>query len=163
MKTSKKILFTAMLLLGAVLYGQALQVRYADRDYAETGSSVENLVDNFLSMTDRRERKEYREPVVYKSYTFTRAELVYEEQYVTENWMASPFDCGVAEDKLNIEDWMTSPFESSLVEAELSLDPWMTVPFGSVAEIDPIIEKWMTLPFEAAEHIEIESWMTAPF
>jgi hypothetical protein len=40
---------------------------------------------------------------------------------------------------------MTSPFESSYAEAELA------------------VENWMTRPFDAADHIEIESWMTAAF
>ena len=79
------------------------------------------------------------------SYTMDLMDVVYEEHYGTEPWMASPFACSMAEADLSVEEWMTRPFGNSVAETKLD------------------IEKWMTIPFEAAEHIAIESWMTTAF
>ncbi len=164
MRTTKITLITALIAMGAILYGQAEQVQFMNTDYAEKSSRFENLVDNFLSMTERTERKGYKEPIVYMSYTVDLVDVVNEEHYSTEPWMASPFACSMAEADLNVEKWMTSPFESSVAEADLNVEEWMTRPFGSsVTEADLAVESWMTIPFEAAEHIAIESWMTVAF
>ncbi|MCK5693753.1 MAG: hypothetical protein KAI08_12910 [Bacteroidales bacterium] len=145
MRTIKITLITALIAMGAILYGQAHQVKFTNASYAEESSRFENLVQNYLCLTDRSERQGYNEPVVFMSYTVDLANVVYEEHYGTE-------------------PWMTTPFESSVAEADLSVEEWMTRPFGSsVEERKPTIEKWMTIPFEAAEHIAIESWMTAAF
>jgi hypothetical protein len=61
-------------------------------------------------------------------------------------------------------DWMSSPFESRYADADLAIENWMTSPFkNTYAEAELILEDWMTSPFDAADHIEIESWMTAAF
>ena len=145
MRTLKINLITALILMGAILYGQTGQFQYINTAYAEEGSRFDNLVNNVLSRIDRMERKGYREPLVYASYTLKQAEVVYEDKLALEAWMAVPFESSVAEDELIVEPWMTAPFQYS--------EP----------ETDPLIENWMTLPFEAAEHIEVESWMTAAF
>lgn len=164
MKTTKITLITALIVLGAILYGQAGQVQFINTGYAEKSSKFENLVNNFLCMTERPERNGYREPVVYLSYTLNQAEVIYEKPYGTEAWMTVPFECGVAEADLPVEKWMSSPFNGSVAAAELSVEEWMTRPFETNG-VDAylFIEKWMTTPFEAAEHIEIESWMTTAF
>ena len=164
MKTTKITFITALIVLGAILYGQAEQVQLMNTAYAEKSSRFENQLNNFLSMTERTERNGYKEPVVYLSYTLNQAEVVYEKPYGTEAWMTAPFECGVAEADLPVEKWMSSPFVGGMAEAELSIEEWMTRPFGTNgADAYLFIEKWMTKPFEAAEHIEIESWMTVAF
>ena len=183
MKTIKITLITALIVLGVILYGQARQVQYINTDYTEKSSKFENLLDKFLHVTDRTARAGYEEPVVFKSYTVNLADLVYEENYNTETWMSSPFECSMAEADLELESWMTTPFESRYADADLELESWMTAPFqskyadvdldievwmtspfkSSNADAELAIEYWMTIPFEAAEHIEIESWMTAAF
>jgi hypothetical protein len=145
MRTTKITLITALIAMGAILYGQSEQLQFMNTGYAEKSSKFENLVHNYLSLTERTERKGYNEPVVYMSYTVDLLAVVYEEHYGIEPWMASPFECCVAEADLSVEEWMTRPFGSSVEESKLT------------------IEKWMTIPFEAAEHIAIESWMTAAF
>jgi hypothetical protein len=145
MKTIKISLITAMIALGAISFGQAYKVQYINANYSEKSSRIENLVRNVLSRTDRTERDGYKEPVVYMSYTIKQADVIYEENYYTEAWMTSPFESRYADVDMAIENWMTSPFKSTYAEAEL------------------ILEDWMTSPFDAADHIEIESWMTAAF
>ena len=145
MRTIKITLITALIAMGAILYGQAQELQYMNANYAEESSRFENMPQNYLCLSERSERNGYNESVVFMSYTVNLADVVYEEQYSTEPWMTTPFESIVAEVDLSIEEWMTTPFESSVVEADLN------------------IEKWMTIPFEAAEHIEIESWMTAAF
>jgi hypothetical protein len=145
MKTTKITLITALIVLGAMLFGQAEKVQYIYADYSEKSSKFENLVNKFLNKTERTERDGYKEPVVYMSYTMHQADVVYEENYGVEAWMASPFESKYADAELVIENWMTSPFESSYADAELA------------------VENWMTRPFIATDHIEIESWMTAAF
>ena len=164
MRTIKITLITALIAMGAILYGQAEQVQFTNASYAEKSSRYENLVQNYLCLTERTERKGYNEPFVYMSYTIKLADVIYEENYGVEAWMTSPFECSVAEADPVLEDWMSSPFESSYADANLAIDNWMTKAFESTyAEADLTIEKWMTSPFEAAEYIEIESWMTAAF
>jgi hypothetical protein len=164
MKTTKITLITALIVLGAMLFGQADKGHYIYVDNTEKSSRFENLVNKFRSKTERTERDGYKEPVVYMSYTMHQPDVVYEENYGAEAWMTSPFECGVAEADLDVEDWMASPFESKYADAELAVENWMTSPFeSSYAEVDLEIEMWMTRPFEAADHIEIESWMTAAF
>jgi hypothetical protein len=47
-------------------------------------------------------------------------------------------------------------------EEAYTTESWMTSPFNcNVSEADLPIESWMTAPFEAAESIEVESWMTS--
>ena len=145
MKTTKITLITALIVLGAMLFGQADKVQYINADYSEKSSKFENLVNRFLNKTERTERDGYKEPVVYMSYTMHQADVVYEENYGAEAWMASPFESKYADAELAIENWMTSPFESSYADAELA------------------VENWMTRPFDTSDHIEIESWMTAAF
>jgi hypothetical protein len=164
MKTIKITLITALISLGAISFGQAYKVQYINANYSEKSSRIENLVRNVLSRTDRTERYGYKEPVVYMSYTIKQADVIYEEQFDTEAWMTSPFECGVAEADLVLEDWMSSPFESRYADADLAIENWMTSPFKSTyAEAELILEDWMTSPFEAGDYIEIESWMTAAF
>ena len=145
MRTTKITLITALIAMGAILYGQAEQVEFMNANYVEESSRFENLVHNYLCLTERSERNGYNEPVIYMSYKVDLVDVVYEEYYSTEPWMTTPFESSVAEADLNVEEWMTRPFGNSVEESKLT------------------IEKWMTLPFEAAEHIEIESWMTAAF
>jgi hypothetical protein len=98
------------------------------------------------------------------SNTIKQADIIYEENYYTEEWMSSPFESRYADVDLSIENWMTSPFESTYAEAELILEDWMSSPFESTyAEAELFVEDWMSSPFDAADHIEIESWMTAAF
>lgn len=150
MKTIKITLITAMMALGAIIFGQVQKVQYISADYSEKSSRFENLVRNVLSRTEKPEREAYREPVV--------------EQYDAEAWMALPFECSVAESDLVLEDWMSSPFESRYADVDLAIESWMTRPFESTfADAELIIEDWMTRPFGADDHIEVESWMTAVF
>lgn len=135
MRTIKITLITALIALGAFLYGQAQQDQYMNVSYAEESSRFENLPQNYLCLSDWSERKIYSEPVVLMSY----------KQHSTETWMTTPFESSIDEADLSVEEWMTTPFDSNVAEADLN------------------IEKWMTAPFEAAEHIEIESWMTEAF
>jgi len=145
MRTTKITLITALIAMGAILYGQAEQVEFRNANYVEKSSRFENLVHNYLCLTERSERNGYNEPVVYMSYKVDLVDVVFEEY------------CGT-------EPWMTTPFESSVAEADLSVEEWMTRPFGSSVEKSKLtIEKWMTIPFEAAEYIAIESWMTTAF
>ena len=145
MRTTKITLITALIAMGAILYGQAEQVEFRNANYVEKSSRFENLVHNYLCLTERSERNGYNEQVVFMSYTVNPADVVYNEHYGTEPWMTAPFESSVAEVDLSVEKWMTRPFASSVEERKLT------------------IEKWMTIPFEAAEHIAIESWMTAAF
>jgi len=167
MRTIKITLITFMMTLGVILFGQADKVEYISANYTENSSRFENLVHNILSRTDRTERKGYKEPVVYMSYTFKEADIVYEEKGDAEAWMSSPFESRYADADLAIENWMTSPFESSYAEADLNIEGWMTSPFESTyAEANLNIESWMTSPFEssyAEADLKIESWMTAAF
>ena len=145
MRTIKITLITALIAMGAISYGQAEKVPFMNASYVEKSSRFENLVHNYLCLTERSERNGYNEPVIYMSYKVDLVDVVYEEYY-------------------DIEPWMTAPFESSAAEADLSVEEWMTRPFGSSVEKSKLnIEKWMTIPFEAAEYIAIESWMTAAF
>jgi hypothetical protein len=145
MRTTKITLITALITMGAILYGQAEQVEFMNANYVEKSSRFENLVHNYLCLTERSERNGYNEQVVFMSYTVNPADVVYDEHYGTEPWMTTPFESSVAEVDLSVEKWMTRPFASSVEERKLTL------------------EKWMTIPFEATEHIAIESWMTAAF
>jgi hypothetical protein len=164
MKTIKITLITALISLGAISFGQAYKVQYLASNYTEQGSKFENLHRNFPGSIERTKRDGYKEPVVYMSYTIKQADVIYEEQFDTEAWMTSPFECGVAEADLVLEDWMSSPFESRYADADLAIENWMTSPFKSTyAEAELILEDWMTSPFEAGDYIEIESWMTAAF
>jgi len=167
MKTIKITLITSMMALGAILLGQADKIEYLSANYTENSSRFENLVSNVLSRTERTERDGYKEPVVYMSYTIKHADIVYEENYGSEAWMSSPFECGVAETDPVLEDWMSSPFESRYADANLAIESWMTSPFESTyAEAELSIESWMTSPFEstyAEAELSIESWMTAAF
>jgi hypothetical protein len=164
MKTTKITLITALIVLGAMLFGQADKGHFLYVDNTEKSSKFENLVNKFLSKTERTERDGYKEPVVYMSYTMHQADVVYEENYGAEAWMTSPFECGVAEADLNVEDWMASPFESKYADADLLIENWMTSPFeSSYADAELAVENWMTSPFNSTDHIEIESWMTAAF
>ena len=164
MKTTKITLITALIILGAMLFGQTDKVQYIYADNSEKSSRFENLANNFLSKTERTERDGYKEPVVYMSYTMHQADVVYEENYGAEAWMTSPFEWGVAEADLDVEDWMASPFESKYADTDLVVENWMTSPFeSSYAEAELVVENWMTSPFHATDHIEIESWMTAAF
>ncbi len=164
MKTTKITLITALIVLGAILFGQTDKVQYINADYSEKSSKFENLVNKFLNKTERTERDGYKEPVVYMSYTMHQADVVYEENYGAEAWMTSPFECGVAEDDLDVEAWMASPFESKYADADLVIENWMTSPFeSSYADAELAVENWMTSPFNSTDHIEIESWMTAAF
>jgi hypothetical protein len=164
MKTIKITLITALISLGAISFGQAYKVQYINAAYSEKSSRFDNLVRNVLNRADGTERDGYKEPVVYMSYTIKQADVIYEEQFDIEAWMTSPFECGVAEADLVLEDWMSSPFESRYADADLAIENWMTSPFKSTyAEAELILEDWMTSPFDAADHIEIESWMTAAF
>ncbi len=164
MKTIKITLITAMIALGAILFGQADMDQYINADYSEKNSRFENMVRNVLSRTERTERAGYKEPVVYMSNTIKQADVIYEENYDTEAWMTSPFECSVADADLVLEDWMSSPFESRYADVDLAIENWMTSPFESTyAEAELILEDWMTSPFDAADHIKIETWMTAAF
>ncbi len=164
MRTIKITLITALIALSAISFGQAYKVQYINADYSEKSSRFDNLLRNVKSMTEGTERVGYKEPVVLMSYTIKQADVVYEEQFDAEAWMASPFDCGVAGADLVLEDWMSSPFESRYADVDMAIENWMTSPFESnYAEADLIIEDWMTSPFEAADYIKIESWMTAAF
>jgi hypothetical protein len=145
MRTTKITLITALIAMGAILYGQAEQVEFRNASYLEKSSRFENLVDNYLCLTERSERNGYNEPEIYMSYKVDLVDVVYEEYYGTEPWMTTPFESSVAEAELSVEEWMTRPFGSSVTEADLP------------------VESWMTIPFEAAEHIAIESWMTVAF
>ena len=145
MRTIKITLITALIAMGAILYGQAQELQYMNANYAEESSRFENLAQNYLCLSERSERNGYNEQVVFMSYTVNPADVVYDEHYGTEPWMTTPFESSVAEADLSVEKWMTRPFASSVEERKLT------------------IEKWMTIPFEAAEHIAIESWMTAAF
>jgi len=145
MRTIKITLITALIAMGAILYGQAEQVPFMNASYVEKSSRFENLVHNYLCLTERSERNGYNEPVVFMSYTVNLADVVYDEHYGTEPWMTTPLESSVAEADFSVEEWMTRPFGSSVEKSNLT------------------IEKWMTIPFEAAEHIAIESWMTAAF
>jgi hypothetical protein len=145
MRTIKITLITALIAMGAILYGQAEQVEFMNANYVEKSSRFENLVHNYLCLTEMSERNGYNEQVVFMSYTVNPADVVYDEHYGTEPWMTTPFESSVAEVDLSVEKWMTRPFASSVEERKLTL------------------EKWMTIPFEATEHIAIESWMTAAF
>ena len=145
MRTIKITLITALIAMGAILYGQAEQVPFMNASYVEKSSRFENLVDNYLCLTEGIERNGYNEPVVLMSYKVDLVDVVYEEYYGTEPWMTTPFESSVAEADLSVEEWMTRPFGSSVEKSKLT------------------IEKWMTIPFEAAEYIAIESWMTAAF
>jgi hypothetical protein len=145
MRTTKITLITALIAMGAILYGQAEQVEFRNANYVEKSSRFENLVQNYLCLTERSERNGYNEPVIYMSYKVDLVDVVYEEYYSTEPWMTTPFESSVAEADLSVEEWMTRPFGSSVEKSKLT------------------IEKWMTIPFEAAEYIAIESWMTAAF
>ena len=145
MKTIKITLITALIALGATLFGQTEHVQYINTGYAEKSNRFEILAHNYLDLPERTERKGYNEPLVYMSYTVNHVDVFYEEHYSTEPWMASPFECSTAEADLSVEEWMTRPFGNSVAETKLD------------------IEKWMTIPFEAAEHIAIESWMTTAF
>ena len=97
METTKLFLITALIVLGAILYGQAEQVKFINTGYTEKSSRFENLVNNFLSMTDRTERRGYEEPLVYMSYTIMQADVTYEENYGAEASMTAPFECGMVE------------------------------------------------------------------
>jgi hypothetical protein len=145
MRTIKITLITALIAMGAILYGQAEQVPFMNASNVEKSSRFENLVHNYLCLTERSERNGYNEPVVFMSYKVDLMDVVYEEYYGTEPWMTTPFESSVAEADLSVEEWMTRPFGSSVEKSKLT------------------IEKWMTIPFEAAEYIAIESWMTAAF
>jgi len=145
MRTIKITLITALIAMGAILYGQAEQVEFRNANYVEKSSRFENLVQNYLCLTERSERNGYNEPVIYMSYKVDLVDVVYEEYYSTEPWMTTPFESSVAEADLSVEEWMTRPFGSSVEKSKLT------------------IEKWMTIPFEAAEYIAIESWMTVAF
>jgi len=164
MKTIKITLITALIALGQILYGQPLKVHYMASNYTEQGSRFETLHRIFPGNIERNERKGYKEPVVFRSYSIKFADVIYEENHGAEAWMASPFECNFAETDPVLENWMDSPFESRYADADLSIENWMTSPFESTyAEAELQIEDWMTGPFEAADHIEIESWMTATF
>ena len=164
MRTIKITLITALIAMGAILYGQAEQVEFRNANYVEKSSRFENLVHNYLCLTERSERNGYNEQVVFMSYTVNPADVVYDEHYGTEPWMTTPFESSVTEADLVLEDWMSSPFESRYADANLAIEEWMISPFESTyAEAELSIEDWMTSPFEAAEHIEIESWMTEAF
>ena len=129
MKTTKITFITALIVLGAMLFGQADKVQYINADYSEKSSKFENLVNKFLNKSERTERDGYKEPVVYMSYTMHQADVVYEENYGAEAWMTSPFESSYADAELAIENWMTSPFESSYADAELAIESWMTAAF----------------------------------
>lgn len=164
MKSTKITLITALIVLGAVLFGQTDKVQYIYADNSEKSSRFENLVNNFRNKTERTERDGYKEPVVYMTYTMHQPDVVYEENYGAEAWMNSPFECGVAEAELDVEHWMASPFESKYADADMAIENWMTSPFdSSYADAELAVENWMTRPFDATDHIEIESWMTAAF
>ena len=126
MKTTKITLITALIALGAILFGQADQVQYINTSYAEKSCRFENLVSNYLSMTDRAERNGYKEPVVYMSYMVNQADVVYEENYETEAWMTTPFESSVDESDLNVEAWMTAPFKAG---DHIEIESWMTAAF----------------------------------
>jgi len=126
MKTTKITLIIALIALGAILFGQAGQVQYINTSYAEKSCRFENLVSNYLSMTDRAERNGYKEPVVYMSYMVNQADVVYEENYETEAWMTTPFESSVDESDLNVEAWMTAPFKAG---DHIEIESWMTAAF----------------------------------
>ncbi|MCD4711410.1 MAG: hypothetical protein K8R52_11245 [Bacteroidales bacterium] len=135
MKTTKIILITALVTLGTALFGQTSQVEFITVSQTVKSSRFENLVNGFLSLTERTARKEYHEPVVYMSYTVNQADVVYEEEYSTESWMSSPFESSVTEADLCLESWMLSPFESSVTENDLDIESWMTTPFEAAETI----------------------------
>lgn len=148
MKKVKTTLIAGMIALGALLFGQSDKVQYIAADYTAQSSRFENPLRNFLSRTARTERAVNNEPLVYMSFTLKQAEVVYEESYDTEAWMATPFESNYADADLLIESWMTKAFESNYAEADLLIESWMTKAFESnYAEADIEIESWMTAAF----------------
>ena len=126
MKTRKIILVTALIALGAILYGQADQVQFITAEYKVKNSRFENLVSGFMSKAEKLFKKEYDEPIVYMTYNYDHADVVYEEAFSIESWMTSPFESSMAEDELSIESWMTSPFGA---DENIEIESWMTDTF----------------------------------
>jgi hypothetical protein len=149
MKTIKLIFSIALLALATSSFSQRafsskeIKGEFVQVSYSSENSGFSYKLSDYLGKFKRSETLAYHEPMVYMSYSSGMADIVYEEPY-------------------SIESWMASPFESSLYEAELSLESWMTSPFDYyVAEAKLKVEQWMTIPFEVADLTEMESWMTA--
>ncbi|MCK5066249.1 MAG: hypothetical protein KAR16_02365 [Bacteroidales bacterium] len=179
MKTFRTILIIVGVALTTITFGQLLsQTDGSILFYTVAYNSVNNRLEHRLDQFPERRVScdQFEAPVAARTY-FVPLETdlaveswmttpfetnYYEVEPFIESWMVSPFECNFYEMGPSIESWMTSPFESSVAEAELNLESWMASPFNcNVAEADLLIETWMTVPFDAAESIEMESWMTA--
>lgn len=149
MKTLKLIFSIALLALAITASSQRSisakedQAEFVNVSYTIENSRIANKIGAFLDKFSRPEKAASMEPVVSMSFTMDQPDVVYEEAYTTESWMTAPFKCFISEADMNLESWMTSPFNCNVSELDLS------------------IESWMTAPFEAAESIEVESWMTS--
>ena len=79
MKTTKIILITALVTLGAVLFGQASQVEFITTSHSAKSSRFENLV--------------YEEEYCTESWMLSPFESsVAEADICLEPWMSSPFE-----------------------------------------------------------------------
>ena len=149
MKTINLIFSIALLALATTASSQRTSNSNEDRaefinvSYTIENSRIANKIGDFLDRFSRPEKAPVLEPVVSMSFVMDQPDVVYEETYNTESWMTAPFKCFVSEADMNLELWMISPF------------------FCNVSEADLPVESWMTAPFEAAESIEVESWMTS--
>jgi len=149
MKTINLIFSIALLALATTASSQRATNSKEDRaefinvSYSIENSRMANKIGDFLDRFSRPEKAPYTEPVVSMSFVMDQPDVVYEEAYNTESWMTAPFQGFVSEADINLELWMAVPFNCNVSEADLPVEPWMTE------------------PFEAAESIEVESWMTS--
>ena len=138
MKIIKKITFSiALLTLVVITFAQPSsrkerlfnkqdnQVVYTVADYSLNESSrVESWMHDLSKWANKRSSKDaYEVPVVTESYFVESADVVYEGDFAIESWMTTSFECGPAEEALNLESWMTEPFEAA---DHIEVEEWMT-------------------------------------
>jgi hypothetical protein len=138
MKITKEIFFSIALLTMAVitfaqpssrkerlLNKQDHQVVYVVADYSPNESSrLESWMHDLSKWAIKRSSKDvYEVPVVTESYVIESADVVYEGEFLIESWMTTSFECGPAEEALDLESWMTEPFEAA---DHIEVEEWMT-------------------------------------
>ncbi len=138
MKTIKKLAFSiALLTLAAIIFAQPSsrkerlfnkqdnQVVYMVADYSPNESSrLESWMHDLSKWANKRSSMDaYEVPVVTESYFIESADVVYEGDFSIESWMTTSFECGPAEEALDLESWMTEPFEAA---DYIKVEEWMT-------------------------------------
>jgi len=138
MKIAKKLVFNiALLTMAAITFAQPSS-RKERLSNEQTRQPVYMHTDYSPNENSRLENWMHD----LSSWANSRASRdIYEAPVVAEAYFIESADV-VYEGDLLIESWMTTSFECGPAEEPLT------------------IESWMTEPFEAADHIEVEEWMT---